>query len=58
MAFGSVEGKNSQFEDMELSDIFTDGDTQVIYEGEIIETGAMIHAEKWNPMPLTVFLSS
>ena len=38
--------KNSQFEDMELSDIFTDGDTQVIYEGEIIETGAMIHAEK------------
>ena len=41
----ALRDKNSQFEDMELSDIFRDGDTKVIYDGETIETEAMIHVE-------------
>lgn len=42
----ALRDKNSQFEDMELSDIFQNGDTRVIYEGETIESEAMIHVEK------------
>ena len=46
LAFDALRDKNSQFEDMELSDIFQNGDTRVIYEGETIESEAMIHVEK------------
>ncbi len=42
----ALKDKNSQFEDMELSDIFQNGDTRVIYDGETIESEAMIHVEK------------
>lgn len=42
----ALRDKDNAFEDMELSDIFQNGDTSVIYDGEIIETEAMIHVEK------------
>ena len=42
----ALKDKNSEFEDMELTDIFQNGDTKVIYDGESIETEAMIHVEK------------
>lgn len=42
----ALRDKNSQFEDMELSDIFQNGDTKVIYEGETVESEAMIHVER------------
>lgn len=42
----ALEDKNSEFGDMELSDIFQNGDTKVIYDGETIDTEAMIHVEK------------
>lgn len=42
----ALKDKNSEFGDMELSDIFQNGDTKVIYDGETIDTEAMIHVEK------------
>lgn len=42
----ALKDKNSEFENMELTDIFQNGDTKVIYDGESIETEAMIHVEK------------
>ena len=37
---------------MELSDIFRMEIQKVIYDGETIDTEeAMIHVERWNPMP-------